>query len=255
MSCKYTIFIKTSKSKKIFTFVVKPLNNNSFSKGVVDELNEYEITRIPCLNEKKWLGFEDSNVNELKIVVPMTQNIKCLVPDFGFSGLLLNSIVGSELKTKVRVVSTRKCSFSFPALMTFDKENCTACLEILVDAELMRCLRKGFAYLYPDLSECDSSKFFSYLTSLRNFNVVGVIKCTETVLFSFDICYLHYKKSTYDLKKENQKHSDSDDEWQSDNKESKKNDSKCNEPPNASLKVVTTLKDYCYEFTVRSINI
>ena len=127
----------------------------------------------------------------------------------------------SSMKTKVRIQSVGPNCITVPACITYNRENCTACLEIQAQNfwELCRNIQ-GYEHLYPgdgcqcqlkrdsknsinDLTcqlPCSATRarnaglfdvngtFMEKLATLRRFKVLGVDKCTETVLFTFQVC-------------------------------------------------------------------
>lgn len=139
----------------------------------------------------------------LRLIFPLTKEIRCLVPDFGLPGAVLNYAL-SELTTKVRLVPRSSLAdVAYPALLTFDMKNCNACLEF--DKNLV-CghdainkvgyeqefgafgCKNGHNKCKRTLSPC-----FEDLAMARKIDVMGVHKCTEKVFFSFQICIVPYK--------------------------------------------------------------
>jgi len=141
--------------RKIITFDVSPLPKDVVSTGVFTKCYSYEVTRVPCRtpNEtavtncsvKTGINFVINNeeccnvcaVNTesnfvpdtLRIMFPMTREIKCLIPDFNLSGTFVNVALGT-ISTKVRLVSCTPSKFFLPAKITFDKLKCMVCLDI-----------------------------------------------------------------------------------------------------------------------------
>lgn len=147
--------------------------------------------------------------NVLRLVFPLTKEIRCLVPDFGLPGAALNYSI-SELSTKVRLVPRSSLSdVAYPALLTFDVKNCTARLEfdnstlcgpeaindIGYEQEFGRlgCSKK-FNACHRVISPC-----FEDLALARRIDVMGVHKCTEKVFFSFQVCIVPYKGFCVDV--------------------------------------------------------
>lgn len=241
--------------RSLVTFLVKPLPANIVSTGVVTECYSYEITRIRpkilqlndkngyvCLNDNtKYIPAEEGEIcdestelsnsciptdltydpSRMQITVPFTEEIRCLVPDFNLPGTLINSNVGA-LGTIVKVVAQCPRPFAFPAMLTFDKTNCTACLNVdIIELrnlfeQRQEALNYGHAFgtlgcnngnttlrysflCAPDFQGADQfgqalfnssspSDVFAFFASIRRFDVIGVHKCTERSLFSFQIC-------------------------------------------------------------------
>jgi hypothetical protein len=251
--------------REIVTFYVNPLPPNVVGSGVFNECYEYDITRVPCrtikgcrtqadLMESGFIDVATDNINccgslnpiggnSLTITFPMTKEIKCIVPDFRLGGTVLNTLISSQLATKVRVVSRSCPVFSIPALLTFDKEKCSVCLIISLEyIALNKQDLVGFEQFFgaygcakrccnatnianrlsasdarstlfgqnccdEDKSNdsilceivkryCDcclgpaSSAFMQFLASAKKLDVMGLDKCTEKVLFTFQVCYV-----------------------------------------------------------------
>lgn len=196
---RFNIFVRAGKyENRLVTFIVYPLKENVVAKGTFNDNMEYEITRVPCYDTSD----SAEEPRKLRLVVPLTKDLQCLLPDFGLSGLLLNQAIETNLKTKVRIVTSTPNMVSLPAVMSFDKESCTACLEFDADKDY-ESMVKGYKYLY----DCENvkseelankimspmSKPFEILSMFRSFDVKGVAKCTEKTLFSFDICHVALK--------------------------------------------------------------
>jgi hypothetical protein len=227
----------------LVSFLVKPLSANVLSTGVVNECYTYEIARIVprvCVPQQLDSDNDDDckvaqnllvesvctpstlqyTSSRLSITVPFTEQIKCLVPDFGLPGTLINSNIGN-IGTIVKVVAQCPRPFVFPAVLYFDKVNCTACL--FIDLVYLRTLFVSTQSGYPQLpyssefgyfgctnaptsstpctSDYASSRIFydklvsfdymgafEYLSTVRKFDVQGVHKCTDVSLFNFQIC-------------------------------------------------------------------
>jgi hypothetical protein len=174
---------------------------------------------------------------------PMTKQIKCLVPDFGVTGTLLNAALGT-VGTLVRLVSCTPCKFCLPAKLSFDKDNCTVCVEIKTDYIMNYCcdavgyehrfsccedfrtgrrskchcevaqLKETLAVIQTAFGEADISpdakksralwmtlgnKVFQLLARSKKIDVKGVNKCSENVLFSFQVCYFPYRGFCVDV--------------------------------------------------------
>lgn len=240
---KFSIFSGASgRDKEIMTFYVKPLDPSIVSTGVFDKCYSYEITRVPerkfdpihCEGQDKYAICSNGKLipiappcdrfcvetpvslvsDTLHITFALTKDLKCLLADFSFPGTVSNAVLG-KLSTIVKIVSNCPQKFSFPAKMTFDKINCTVCLEIrtcaihdylqtsdhLYNSEFGRF---GCASLCKDtkcsgeinlasLFKSDNFSFFDFLTMSRKLDVVGVHKCTEKTFFSFQVCTVPYK--------------------------------------------------------------
>jgi len=172
--------------REVVTFDVSPLPQNVVSSGVFTKCYSYEATRVPCrvVNEdalsycsrKTGIDFivntadccnacnVDNNLTNfvpdtLRIMFPMTKVIKCLVPDFGMSGTILNA-AAATVSTKVRLVSCSPCKFYIPAKLTFDKERCMVCLDISTHY-LMSCnsQRDMEGYEHRFGCDCDSRRY------------------------------------------------------------------------------------------------
>lgn len=138
--------------REVITFNVAPLPRQTVSTGVFNKCYTYEATRVPCRVLcpealqicSKTTGLDYfvegccgiCNVvdpllvpDTLRIMFPMTKQIKCLVPDFGITGTYLNAALGT-VDTLVRLVSCSPCKFCLPAKLSFDTECCMVCLDI-----------------------------------------------------------------------------------------------------------------------------
>ncbi|VBB18842.1 hypothetical protein YASMINEVIRUS_1374 [Yasminevirus sp. GU-2018] len=244
--------------RELVTFYVKPLDPNIVSTGVFEKCYSYEITRVPgrifspqrpdgnegyivqCANGK-WIAVEPpctrpcKQVNlalvadTLHVTFPLTKELKCLLPDFGIPGTVSNAVLG-QLTTIVKIVSNCPQKFSFPAKMTFDKINCTVCLEISASYVYEYVNSSKHPYnsqfgrfgceVFGDRAKCSDENplvclfgpnndkkvsfdqccgFFSLLSMSRKLDVVGVHKCTEKTFFSFQICTVPYKPLCVDI--------------------------------------------------------
>lgn len=234
-SVKYSIYSTAGyRERSLVTFLVNPLKPRDVSTGVVDKCYKYEISRVA---ERKFeqhcgrvtCGNNTYNIasdcdtccppaaeshpvlrpNVLHLTFPLTKELKCLLPDFNLPGTYLNTVMGT-LPTVVKIVASCPQPFSFPARMTFDKTNCTVCLEILYDCELFAQLSHGYEH---EFARCDSlspiqqalknaanaDEFFHFLSFVRKFDVVGVHKCNEKVFFTFQICEVPYRSFCVDI--------------------------------------------------------
>lgn len=196
---KFTVSVKAgTHNKSLSTFVVYPLGQGVTASGTFSETFNYEITRVPC--------FDTSDAaqvpRKLRLVVPLTKSLQCLLPDFGLNGLLLSQTIQTELRAKVRLVSATPNKFSLPAVVSFDKERCTACLEFDADKNY-DAMVKGYKHLY-DCGNVQSEEVankimnpdsnpFEILSMFRRFEVRGVAKCTEKTLLAFDLCHVPLK--------------------------------------------------------------
>lgn len=174
----------------------------------------------------------------LRITLPMTKETKSLIPDFGLSGAYFNSALGTVGILVRLVSSCGSTRFCIPAKLFFDKEKCTVCLEIsaqfIVDASRpcspilngyehrFECCDNGSRYL--DLGKqlltiYDKDEYknegndpeilwekwmtlgntlFQTLAQAKKIDVTGINKCAESILFSFQVCYLPYRGFTID---------------------------------------------------------
>lgn len=228
--------------KEIVTFVVNPLPANVSASGVFNKCYTFEITRVPCRKFKHCNNdccknkYNESDAcspeltfiggDTLQIMFPLTKEIKCLTPDVGLSGTLLNITLGTLIKSKVRIVSNGPIKFFIPALLSYDKETCMVCLEI--STRLLRDGVKGYEHMFGTFGcvigdnclvpncQCDAegsriitdiinddsptafSKFFNLLASSKKLDVMGVDKCVEKILFNFQVCYVPFKNIVVD---------------------------------------------------------
>jgi len=247
-SKKFTIFSGSSGyERKLITFLAKPLDENVTSIGTVDKCHTYKIARVPCRdfvvsstegtapNKKYYAKCKTQcgdtiklvevpapivpqqckalEPNAVKITFPMTKAIKCLVPDLPLPGAYLNSYLGT-IGTKVRIVSSCPVKFSIPAVMLFDKENCSVCLVI----RNVPCCDKlssefGHNHMFGSFGCCDDdcavkcaddklavaivnsgeNRIMRLLSSARKLDVMGVHKCVEQKLWSFQVCSTPYE--------------------------------------------------------------
>jgi len=252
--------------REVITFNVAPLKSDVVSTGVFDKCYSYEVTRVPdrvpcgsalercttltginyTIDSKDCCGI--CNVAEplwvpdtVRIMVPMTKQIKCLVPDFGLTGTFINAALGS-IDTLVRLVSCSPCKFCLPARLSFDKEKCMACLDISIayimnpstycndiagyehrfscceefgsgcksgcrDCDVaqlkttLMCIQSEFATdVNNHVTNADRALWmtlgntaFQLLAKSKRIDVMGVNKCAENVLFSFQVCYFPYR--------------------------------------------------------------
>jgi len=253
---KFTITSGASgRDCNVVTFVVNPLPPKVSTSGVVDKLYKFDITRVPCRVVKhcdnttydrtthapnndpdecdvtRYLGGDT-----LVVTFPMTKESKCLVPDFNYAGTILK-IFNNTNATKVRVVSCGPLKFSFPAILTFDKNSCTVSLQIGTFSTVQRdgaTLVTGHEHVYGQLgcalslcdysvSNCDydcgtgassvldlmqsnvlsneekARKLFQLLATSKKLEVMGVDKCTEKTFFTFQLCVDPFKKVCVDM--------------------------------------------------------
>ncbi len=183
----------------VSTFVINSLPHGILSTGVVNDAYRYEIFRL----NKKEDCCESANPECFNIIFPMTENLKNMAFDLKLGGTAVKQIINTEVKIKVRVIGTsaRNCSASFPALMVFNKTNCTACLEVCFDD--VKCLKKGYEYAFKHDNKCecrckkeqcavkhlDDMSLEEIICIFKRFDVVGLSKCTEKTLLSFQICH------------------------------------------------------------------
>lgn len=208
--------------RALITFLVNPLSKNVVSTGVFDKCYAYEITRVAprvfepatppiyevrdlakCLDGRK-IRIDTSDCikccpitqpvlapNNLHITFPLTKELKCLLPDFNLPGTYINAVEGS-LPTLVRIVAACPQKYSFPAKMTFDKIECTVCLEI----------NEYIAKRSYDPYNCEfklgDCNFFQFLSCARKFDVVGIQKCTEKIFFTFQVAEVPYRSFCVD---------------------------------------------------------
>jgi hypothetical protein len=189
----------------IATFIVYALGDDVISSGVVNDCLSYEIFRCDCSAplarcDEPSAQVSACDANCFRVILPLTKDLLCLVPDFKVGGMLANEIISQAVSTKVRIVGypMNNCpSIAIPALLTFDKLNCTACFDVcLADVD---SLTEGFEYLYKCSARCNkacdceqyslANKTFEEMTRFRKFDLMGVSKCTETILFSFQVCH------------------------------------------------------------------
>lgn len=234
-SVKYSIYSTAGyRERSLVTFLVNPLKSKVVSTGVVDKCYKYEISRVAerkfeqhcgrvsCGNNTYEIASDCDTCcppaaenhpvlrpNVLHLTFPLTKELKCLLPDFNLPGTYLNTVMGT-LPTVVKIVASCPQPFSFPARMTFDKTNCTVCLEIVYDCELFAQLSHGYEH---EFARCDSlspiqqalknaanaDEFFHFLSFVRKFDVVGVHKCNEKVFFTFQICEVPYRSFCVDI--------------------------------------------------------
>lgn len=247
--------------REVITFNVSPLPPRTISTGVFEKCYTYEVTRVPCrtldldaldaCRTKTGINYavDDGccgvcNTQEpelvpdtLRIMFPMTKQIKCLVPDFGLSGTYFNAALGT-VDTLVRLVSCSPCKFCLPAKLRFDKENCMVCLDICTQYLMnsgsdlngyehrFSCCEE-FGQGCKSSSSCDVANLkdtlyglqsqtvyangvedpflnqalwytlgntvFQQLARSKRIDVMGVNKCSENVLFNFQVCYFPYR--------------------------------------------------------------
>ena len=182
----------------ITVFTVYPLPQTVSSRGFDTECYEYEICRVPCqsqcVTECSECPEACTNPNSFRVVFPLDKGVACLIPDFGLSGFYLKNLVSSSLKTKVRLCPANAppkegCGGIPGALLSYDPERCEACLEFCDSQEEYECISKGYEHLF-NYSGCPPCAVkIEDMALTRRFNVKGVSKCTETTLFSFELCF------------------------------------------------------------------
>ena len=256
--------------REILTFVINPLPPNVVSTGMVEKCCTYEIIRVPrrklvkpcpeatttvveepplepyttvteCQCVPEAVAPQNIGGNVIRVMFPLTREIKCLIPDMGLPGALLNCVV-NQLRTTVRLVSNGPVKFVLPTVIAVDKETCTVCLDIdlmqIANAILNKCDKQfsinGFENMLGQLgcllehkhgnkkhTCCGSSDAEMVLDVIRKFqrtgssffaekflrilafgtkrlDVMGLHKCTETVLFSFHICCVPFRSFKVD---------------------------------------------------------
>lgn len=247
---KFSLYTGTTGyERKITTFIINPLSGDIVSTGVTDNCTNYDITRVPmrsfdtttindekyalCLNNKYIKITNDCGAiccpgvpmlkyipDTLHITFPLTKDLKCLLPDFNLPGTYFNTKSGVQ-PTLVKIRSTCSRRYSFPAQMTFDKHNCSVCLEISKKfiQELARDSSRLNGYehifgcdcrhLFNTTNTClkdgvlqtalaDASDFFAFLSLSKKFEVVGVHKCVEKIFFTFQVIEVPYKSFCVD---------------------------------------------------------
>lgn len=163
-------------------------------------------------------------MNTFRIIFPLTKEIKCLVPDFGLGGTLANAVSSVGRKVKVRLSISSPFKLVIPATLTVDKENCTACLDYYFHPKDKNSLvvHSGYESKFDKLGcvadyvqEVGLQKMWNYniearetledlfnskavrlflqngiklLKTATKIEVLGVDKCSETVLFVFQLC-------------------------------------------------------------------
>jgi len=225
----------TGYEKELLTFCVNPLPAEVVANGVFEKCCTYEITRVPDRTFKDDGLVKPTEVadplcraeaknpiggNVLRVMFPLTKEVKCLMPDLGFGNALFNSTFNNLFKTKVRIVPVGLTKFVVPASLIVDKDACLASVEL--DLSQLLTTNTGFQGYEHRLGLClDSSdstnplvviikeyqtattnagravasaKFMALLASAKKLNVMGLVKCSETVLYSFRVCYEPYKQ-------------------------------------------------------------
>jgi hypothetical protein len=236
---KFTIStVVNGQNKNLVTFRVNPLQNNTVSEGVVSDHHSYEAVRVPCrtvteeslsrvtcltenqvddillqLSQECCSACMSSDPvlfpNTMRIVFPLSKEIRTVVPDFGtVPNGITNYMIGKKY-TKVRLVMRNGWNSSaYPALMCFDKENCSACVEFSLPLDDYN--RSGYEQNFGNLNYCGRGiqndqgcesvslpnnvlEAFDMLAMARKIDIMGVHKCTEVNLFTFRICNVPYR--------------------------------------------------------------
>jgi hypothetical protein len=182
----------------LLTFTVYPLPllpEEVASRGRFDSECDYEIARVPCYEEDAQstpVPIPDPTC--FRLVFPMTEDIACLVPNFGVSGFYLNNKISSSLRMKVRLVpqnvplSPGQGGIAV-GLLSYDPETCTACLEVCDDEELFGVLTAGYEALFNYVSGAPPAvDTIAELAQKKTFILKGVDKCSENPLFVFNVC-------------------------------------------------------------------
>lgn len=229
---------------EVVTFSVKSLVSNVVTTGIVHDDYSYEITRVPnrsfvtaegnpalavCCDGKTTVPIATeccricvgNNApvlapDTLRITVPLTHQLKCLMPDYNILNAYYNSMLGNG-PTKVRLVSKCPVKFAIPAIMTFDKKRCTATIEIshadllttsMVDYEHMfgslgcmsvnnsfnpNCAFDSAGVNLVNAMKTNPEKMFQILAMARRLEITGLHKCVETVFFAFRLCPVPYE--------------------------------------------------------------
>lgn len=184
---------------ELLTFVVYPLPECVSSRNFDTECYCYEICRVPCIRNnimtttKHQQQHDHHDVSEpesFRIVFPLSQEIACLIPEFGLSGFYLKNLVATSLKTKVRLCPIGGRSAIAVGLLSYDSEKCEACLEYCsTDDEENLDLASG----YECLLDVSPGQYFppslETMAASRRFVVKGLSKCTEKTLLDFGICF------------------------------------------------------------------
>lgn len=179
----------------VVVFTVHPLPRHVSSRGFDTECYDYEICRVPCTAETTVCPDPlCTNPNSFRVVFPLSQEVACLVPDFGLSGFYLKNLVSSSLKTKVRLCPANSppkegCGGIPGALLSYDPERCEACLEFCDSQDEYECITKGYEHLFNYSGTPPMAVSIEDMALTRRFNVKGVSKCTETTLLSFELCF------------------------------------------------------------------
>jgi hypothetical protein len=205
-SRRFKIVSGTSASGTVLkTFEVYPLRTNDdnervVSSGVFTKCGNLEMFKVGCLVRDASSTDQPPKFEGcLRLIVPLTKELKCLVPDFGFNNPVINETVNECLKVPVRLVSKGSCNLVYPACLSYNKKDCNVCLEIELGSDNLTVPRhvKTHNEKFGDLgcnAVCDPDFIFTpldwkKLLLVRKLDVMGVDKCCETVLFSFQVCY------------------------------------------------------------------
>lgn len=182
-------------------FTVYPLTDDNddgigavTSIGYETECYSYEQCRVPCKDDAEPqsplpdpLPLPDS----FRVIFPLGREVACLIPEFGLSGFYLKTLISTNLKTKVRLVSGNDPNAQIAAgLLTYDPEKCEAVLEVSENQDVYDEIVAGYEYLFrKNPTDSLSQPSLSEMATNRRYAVRGVSKCTEKDLFTFEICF------------------------------------------------------------------
>ena len=169
-------------------------------------------------------GIYDGNLffvaDTLNVVIPLTKELKTFYLNNGASDGVL-----------VRIVSCGASKFCIPATLHFDIDKCTVCLKLSIDFIINMFKNpnnySGYIHMFKCMSDnniidqildkynsaqdltttttttttqpqpdyalyaCLGNMLFTHIAG-KKINVMGVNKCSETVLYNFTICYFPY---------------------------------------------------------------
>jgi hypothetical protein len=125
-----------------------------FANGNVTKSTTVELFNCSLLSNN------NSFPSCLQVILPLTEDLKCLAPDYGTN----NPLSVQTLYDKRVDVNVKSKDNEFKGYLTYDMHNCEVCLNVDIGVSN------------------DSSDIF------KTYNVYGLNKCTETVLFSFQLC-------------------------------------------------------------------
>lgn len=172
------------------TFTIYPLTSNCNVRGFEDECWSYEQSRVECLNVQSSQTPCALDSNYFRLTFPLNRSIACLIPEFGLSGFYLKNLVSAELKTKVRLCPGNGATWVGAGLLSYDSERCEACLEW--SSENYADIVQGYEHLFgldPRATEPPTGPTLEELATARRLSIKGVSKCTEKVLYSFELCF------------------------------------------------------------------